>query len=267
MILGICGRKQHGKDTFASELIKNIPTFRKASFATRLKEICAKVYGLNMVQFEDEAGKGMLLANPIDLDSKLQELRWETGLVAITAHGLVANTPRQVLQYIGTDYVRSVDPGYWLRVVAAHFGCHPQDDYVVPDVRFSNEAETLRKAGGKILRIVRFSKVYKGEEKVEHASEAFDFEPDFSLMVMENDFFLSKLLCGLASSDKTTLFTLLASANWDAHTIGILPALSVYYRDLVPAIVDVFLERPLAKELSDSRIAVAQVGPIKNEAY
>lgn len=224
MILGVCGKREHGKDTFASMLIASDPSFSRLGFADRLKEICMKVYGLSEEQVSDPRAKESPLEQPIDLDGKLDLLSAETGLLLFEKR-LVAMTPRQVLQYVGTDYIRSVQPDYWLQVVEKQIKDNPEGNYVITDVRFPNEAEVLKGLGAFILKILRLSRM-SNSESAEHASEQINFKSDATLAVMEDDFSLTKII--VSASRNKGLTDMLSFFDWDKVSV-LLPLAVSYY--------------------------------------
>lgn len=224
MILGVCGKREHGKDTFARMLIEVDPSFSRLGFADRLKEICMKVYDLTEEQVSDFRAKEASLDQPIDLDARLDLLRAETGLLLFEQR-LVANTPRQVLQYVGTDYIRSVQPDYWLQVVAQKIKENPDGNYVITDVRFPNEAEILKGLGAFILKVLRLSKL-PDNSMAEHASEQINFKSDATLAVMEDDFSLTKLI--VSASKNKGLVDMLSFFDWDKVSV-LLPLAVSYY--------------------------------------
>lgn len=70
----------------------------------------------------------------------------------------------QLLQYIGTDVFRFIDPQVWIREFDRRLGksqiiIRKTDTrpllVFVPDVRFMNEAEYIQSKGGKIIRLSR----------------------------------------------------------------------------------------------------------------
>lgn len=100
---------------------------------------------------------------------------------------------RWMLQYVGTDVVRSVEPDYWVDfVVSILTFFHDRWDYViVPDTRFPNEIERIRDAGFETfhLRVVRpgFDGGLDGSAG-EHISEtALDNYPRDALIVNHGD--------------------------------------------------------------------------------
>lgn len=75
-------------------------------------------------------------------------------------------TPRMrvLLQWWGTDYRRAENPDYWVNRVRRMVA---DGQWYVTDVRFPNEVEMIRAAGGEVWRIVR-----PGIERMGHTSES-----------------------------------------------------------------------------------------------
>lgn len=144
MIVGFTGRKRTGKNTAAAVIE------RQRSFAARLKEMCVGIWDLDWDQVDGEHKESPV--GPIEIDRAIGGLEAWTGL-HLPHRGLVAYTPRQLLQYVGTDYIRSVDPDYWINYL---IGDIPRQPLVaVTDVRFANEAAAIHRAGGVVVRITR----------------------------------------------------------------------------------------------------------------
>lgn len=133
LIIGINGLAQSGKSTAASFLVDRY-SFEKVSFATPLKS--------------------MLTALGVDVQDKLS-----------TPPVLCGKTVRHALQTLGTDWGRNLIGGdVWVRAAMAKAEGKPA--VVFDDVRFDNEAEAIKEAGGVIWRVTR-----PGAERMEHASE------------------------------------------------------------------------------------------------
>lgn len=87
-----------------------------------------------------------------------------------TAEMLAAKPPviRALLQNYGTEVRRGDNPNYWVDAWAENYEQNAGSyDITVDDVRFLNEAETVRHYGGVIIRIERPGI----EEKMGHSSE------------------------------------------------------------------------------------------------
>lgn len=140
MIVGIAGPKRSGKDTLAW-MLSSARGVEVHSFAAPIRKFVAEIAGLGG-----------------DLDAL--ELHKETPIP-----WLDGITPRQMMQTLGTEWGRRmVHPELWLRSLAARL---PEQGAIVCDVRFDNEAEAIRKLGGKVIRLSRPG-AGQGDE---HASE------------------------------------------------------------------------------------------------
>lgn len=168
MIIGISGKKQHGKDTVASLIqyfttVKNPdlqeflrrhfkpkinvenPVFRRKQFAEKLKQIVCLLIGCTMEQLEDS-------------DFKEKELSEEWWYFKETINGVpntlvpysVANerwggmgnliklTPRKLLQLIGTDCGRNiVHPNIWVNATMAEYRPTWNDPEPIEDCDYS----------------------------------------------------------------------------------------------------------------------------------
>lgn len=203
MIYGIMGGKGHGKDTFAKLVCtsnnRSSRRFRIYHFADPLKDLCAEILGLSREAMDDPERKEALLMAPILLDSFVGHLSRKTGL-EVLPRGKVAHTIREALQFVGTDYVRAIDPEYWIRSAAEELQ-RMGGNVLVPDARFANEAEALRKMGGRIIRVHRVDMPPSGDD---HASETEGAKvvPDLSLGVRTGDLSLLMRVATLVSLGK-----------------------------------------------------------------
>lgn len=140
-VVGITGRKFNGKDTTALILCKKYG-YQQLSFAGPLKSLCQVVFG-----FTNEQVHGNLKETPDD--------NW---------YGL---TPRQVLQFVGTnmfrDHMSELDQNFgqnfWLicaqKYMETIWKRDPTAHFVISDVRFHNEVDFVKNLGGVVLRVKR----------------------------------------------------------------------------------------------------------------
>lgn len=132
MIIGITGKAGSGKSLLAS-MIKEI----------LMKETKTEV---EIVGFADEIKlwTSVLLNVGIEyLDTRL----FKDSVV----YGLSNVTGRQFLQRLGTEIGRNrIDPMFWINKVLLNY--NPNKHLIIPDVRFLNEAEEIRKRGGLLIR-------------------------------------------------------------------------------------------------------------------
>lgn len=145
-LIGICGKARSGKDTIAKYLW-NQHAFTRIAFADPVKLAAQKIFGLTDAQ------------------------TWNDDLkeVEIPYWGM---SPRRMFQLVGTEGGRDIF-GYdlWIkRFILSYSMFKHTDDVVVPDVRFDNEAETIRELGGIIIEVRRGQGL--AGEAAQHKSEA-----------------------------------------------------------------------------------------------
>lgn len=75
---------------------------------------------------------------------------------------------RTLLQWWGTEYRRAQDPNYWVQKTMEMIAQDAPDVALICDVRFPNEAEGIRAAGGYIVRVRRLGYV---SDVPQHVSE------------------------------------------------------------------------------------------------
>jgi hypothetical protein len=139
MIIGICGLIGSGKGTVGDILVEQ--GFTKVSFADKLKDGVATIFGYNRAMLEGDTDESRnWREQPDDFWSQ------ETGRTI---------TPRIILQEFGTDCMRNgYYDGVWVSLLKQQVLDNP-GDYVVPDVRFRNEQDMIRELGGEIWRVQR----------------------------------------------------------------------------------------------------------------
>jgi Deoxynucleotide monophosphate kinase len=180
-IIGIAGVAGAGKDTAANALVENYG-FVKVSLADPLKRICKEVFG-----FTDEQ-----LWGPSEMRNQSDE-RWPHTFAGSVDKPREWLTPRYALQTLGTEWGRACSPNVWVdyAIRAAErilngWSYFPQDHHnpfqryiagekraqgiVVPDVRFSNEVDAIRSAGGHVWLVDRPGAGLSGSAG-QHASE------------------------------------------------------------------------------------------------
>lgn len=139
MIIGICGLIGSGKGTVADILVEQ--GYKKVSFADKLKDGVATIFGWDRAMLEGDTDES-------------REWREQTDKFWTKETGRTI-TPRIVLQEFGTECMRNgFDNGVWVSLLKKHMIDNP-DNYVVPDVRFRNEQNMIRKLGGKVWQVKR----------------------------------------------------------------------------------------------------------------
>jgi hypothetical protein len=141
MIVGITGAKRSGKSTLAS-LLRHRHGFFEETFAGPIRRFVADILSVPVERLEECKESGIDWLDDI--------------------------TPRHLMQTIGTEWGRAmIHPEIWLRRVQSAILTAPDEDWVIADVRFPNEAELIRRMGGRVVRVSRPGHEYTGQ----HASE------------------------------------------------------------------------------------------------
>lgn len=153
-LIGLLGVKGAGKDTAATLLVHRLG-FVRIGFADALYREVAEAFGVSIEFLSRRETK----ESPLP-ELALERCRNPDFIEVARASGTVlqARSPRWILQVWGTEYRRRSRFGwdsYWLDQVAARIDAHPEQRFVVTDVRFSNEATFVEQRNGLLLRIRR----------------------------------------------------------------------------------------------------------------
>lgn len=150
-IIAFAGRKQSGK-TSCSQYIANIwrtgmlGNVRVYNFADPLKkDICMNILGLSHEQ-----------CYGTDLQkNELVNCYWQNKQL----------TAREVMQFVGTDIFRTMQNNVWADATIKRILSEKPDMGLIADCRFPNEVESIKNAGGIVIKLTR------NPFNSEHASE------------------------------------------------------------------------------------------------
>ena len=141
MIIGIAGFQGSGKDTIA-DYLQNIYGFKRDSFAATLKDAVSAVFGWDRELLEGRTTESRAWREQVDS-------WWANRL------NMPNLTPRLVLQRWGTEVARrSWHDDTWIASLENKLN-KAHNDIVITDVRFPNEIQAVRNAGGIVIRVVR----------------------------------------------------------------------------------------------------------------
>jgi len=193
-VYGISGLKGHGKDSLAKAIQGESGDFRITHFAFELKRLGGVIFGLTDAQMHDQLLKELPLPEPVHMDEFLPAMREQTGLDIQPAEK-VANTPREVLQYLGTEYVRRARQSYWVDCVLKEI-MDVGDFFLVPDTRYPNEADALRSIGGKVIKVKRID-IPEHTDGHSSETEMAKIDPDLLLGTVTGGFGLQSKVAAL----------------------------------------------------------------------
>lgn len=150
VLVGITGYKGAGKDIVAAAFINN--GFTNIKFADALK---------NMLR---------VLLNMRGVNPKDRERMIEGDLKEIPTPYLEGKTPREAMQWLGTEWGRDlIGQDIWVNTFKDQVA--NADNVVCTDLRFPNEEGAIRDMGGYVVKVVRPSKT-KNEFSL-HESERY----------------------------------------------------------------------------------------------
>lgn len=162
-LIGLAGFAGSGKDTVA-----DVAGWRKWPFAEPLRRELEQA--INSRQIDE-----ILAVAPQSIASIVTEMAmsYRGGDVRLKP------TPthvRRLLQWYGTEFRRKQDPDYWVKAWSR--GIPDAPVVAVTDVRFENEVQAVREAGGIVL-VVRRTGVEPAASGGEiHRSERLPMKPD-----------------------------------------------------------------------------------------
>jgi hypothetical protein len=152
MIIGLSGWARAGKDSVAGILVDH-HGYRRVAFADKLRDVALAV---NPVV--DATCRDVTQGGPVYLSELVDALGWDEAKVA---HYEV----RRILQTLGGAVRDHVDRWAWVK--AALRDVDVDENVVISDVRYRNEARAITARGGLVVRVRR-----PGVEAVNgHASE------------------------------------------------------------------------------------------------
>lgn len=146
-IIAFCGSKGSGKSTSASifqDLFKE--PIEELAFAGHLKTTCSKVFSIDMKYFIDPKLKEVELDSYITLtDKNIREVfkafkidpKSDYDKYVRPHVSQVFETPRSLLQYIGTDLLHPIDPLIHVKVTLINKD--PDKLSIITDLRFLEE--------------------------------------------------------------------------------------------------------------------------------
>ncbi len=170
-LVALTGLAGSGKDTVADVLVQH-HGFIKLAFAEALRAEVSAAFSFDLAHLTQRETKEHPIS-ALALDRCLDPgflIRMQDALLTL---GHINNredirelapvfsaprSPRQILQWWGTEYRRAQDPDYWItrthQAIAILVECG-RDRFVLSDCRFENEAALVRRLQGSIWQVVR----------------------------------------------------------------------------------------------------------------
>jgi hypothetical protein len=127
MIIGLSGKRGSGKDTVATFIQDGEKFWKIKKFASKLKSIAALLTGLSENDMYSQEGKAIFLPD------------W-------------GMTVGEFQQKLGTEAIRNgLHSQAWVLALLADY--NSEEDWLITDCRFPNEAEAIKAQGGVVIRV------------------------------------------------------------------------------------------------------------------
>ena len=113
------------------------------SFAHKLKQLCVDVLQLD---------KELVFGNDEQKNTKTH-IKWDSIKSSTKRKGYM--TVREVLQYVGTDMFRGLDPSIWVNACLHQIKIEQPELALISDVRFENEVKAIQDEQGFVVGLTR----------------------------------------------------------------------------------------------------------------
>ena len=168
-IIAFAGRKQSGKTTLCKQIVNFICDLEKLedystiyNFADPLKDVCINILGLTFDQCYGNDKQKNELVNCYRNGKQM--------------------TAREVLQVVGTDFLRSIQHNVWADATIRRIQKDNPPIALIGDCRFPNEVEAVKRAGGTVIKLTR--NLYNSDHASEIALDPENYDPcNFDLVV------------------------------------------------------------------------------------
>jgi hypothetical protein len=149
------------------------PYIKTYHFADPLKEMCVNLFNLNAENvYGSDAQK-----------NKLTDLQWESMPDNNNKTGPM--THREFLEYFGTQVVRKIYHNAWSEFALKRILKEQSEVAIIPDVRFPNEVDIIKKYGGIVIRLTR--DVYSSTSESESSLDKSRFDWNTFDHILDND--------------------------------------------------------------------------------
>lgn len=181
-VVAFCGSKGAGKST-SSEIFKSmvdVPT-EELALADHLKNVCSEIFEIAPQNFFDQNLKEKELLDYVVLESNhitavIQNFEFSEEQFTFDEHirphvGKVLETPRKLLQYIGTEVLHKLDPLVHVKIMLSK---RSEDKLtLITDLRFPQEFDALMDLCGESFKpaYVQNNAAEAAAESDGHASE------------------------------------------------------------------------------------------------
>lgn len=157
-LIGLVGRARSGKNTIARYLVDH-HGWTTLAFADPIRQVLSGM--------DPYLSSGVRLSDVLELHGGWSGAK----------HSEYGGEIRVLLQRLGTEGVRELDPRFWAKQMEARIENVP-GPAIITDIRFENEATLVRNLGGKLVMVTRpnYPRLVHATEQVERISCDFEIE-------------------------------------------------------------------------------------------
>lgn len=181
IVLGITGDHNTGKTTLA-QLLETHCFARVLQFSDGIYAEVAAAFGVSIIDLA-ERGTKTIPQRLLALHNCKDKAFVQIALQHAEGDLQTPRSPRQILEWWGSEYRRAQDPDYWVKTTAARIERYQNASckrpIVLADVYKHNEAQLVRSLGGHIWRLERPGH----EERTTHptSTEHLQIQADLTL--------------------------------------------------------------------------------------
>lgn len=165
------------------------PYIKIYHFADPLKELAINIFGLKS---EEVYGND-------EQKNKIIEIMWEH-MPENNTNKTGRMTNREFLEHFGTKIVRKIKNDAWYERTMKIILTEKSELAIIPDVRFPNEVEAIKSAGGFVIRLTR--NIYNSPTEAECALDEENFDYKKFDMIIDNHNVTIDQLCNILSLSK-----------------------------------------------------------------
>lgn len=164
-LVGISGFAGSGKDTIANYLVERY-SYQKTSLADPIKRACREIFGFSDDTLWGPSHMREALDTRYPFSGRSPADGFQMHEIALSEYEWWIDprsgqkypkylSARICLQTLGTEFGRRLDSDLWIKSCLRYIGDSGTSRWAIPDVRFRNEMDHIRSAGGVLIRVCR----------------------------------------------------------------------------------------------------------------
>lgn len=156
MVIGFAGRCRSGKSELAH--VCEAYGYELVCFATPLKKLCSEILNMSIDELNQAKNDGTEISMELNEEvcrTLSNKCVIDHDITRSICLGKTMHNVREMLQFIGTDYIRKYNPSWHVDRTRETILSNQTKNYVIDDVRFKNEKKMIDELGGECWYITR----------------------------------------------------------------------------------------------------------------